>query len=1388
MEAAELKELLRQQENFLKSLMISQREWMEKVTKPGMVMDGLGRLASNTPAPPPFHQYQKEKHHWESYLKQLEQHFSAYSVEEDQQKRAFLLSWVGSEIFELAQKLLGDKLEDLSFKVITDKLSEHFKRNVHILAARYEFFQAKMGEGQSYADWVAELRGSSRNCKYICSKPECKQEFVDELLRDTIVINTPHDAVRTAALQKPNPTLEDVLLIAESYEATKNTVSVLKNVKGQSTQQQEIFRIDANKTRKNRPMSEGRGKSSGQITEPIKSCPRCGVSHNRDSCKFRNADCYSCNGTGHIASVCLTGSRNKKRNKHSYRRNRSRNRQSVNGSKKMENIETMDSHMIDFINVVDLDNQSETAHDTNVLQSQPVRKGNKMILKLKINDRFMDFLVDTGASCSMVSREQFRQLQCNQLQPAGIVLKAYGDITVPVLGKAFVNVEYDSIKMVLPLIVTDVKAANNILGIDWLDSFGLNMKQEVVYNISNVTLKSKVNDLCNEFSSIFDKSLGRCIPFKAHLQLKSKASPKFFRSRPIPFSQMDSFKQEVERLVSEGIWKPIKFSNWAAPVVVVPKSDGRVRICGDFKALNAQLEVEHALIPRVEEMLYKVRGGKFFAKIDLSDAYLQVELDDESKEFMVVNTVMGLYQCQRLPFGVASAPAIFQRLVEQVIAGVRQCGNYIDDIIVAAETTHELLDTLREIFERLKSYGLVCKREKCILLETEIEFLGHIISETGIRPSDSKVIAIKELPRPTNVKDVQAFMGKVNYYNKFIKNLSQISAPLNILRRNDTAFVWRKEQESAFQYLKSQLVDATRLSHFRDDLPIILATDASKTLNIHQKRYSQIEKEALSIIYGVQKFNQYLYGRHFILYTDHKPLVSIFNPEKNLPVFTAQRLQRWALFLMGYQYSIRYKPTSKHGNADALSRLPMGQDEQFDASENSCLHVQFDEVIEAFPVDAKQIASATAVDPVLSKVLKFLRHGWPDSSKLIDKQLKPYFDRRYSLLIENNIILLQAEHVRVVVPASQQPNVLKLLHDGHWGITRMKQLSRRYCWWPFIDKAITERAAKCIQCQETSSSPRKEYSSWPSPDHAWQRIHLDFAGPFLGHMWLVCIDAFSKFPFVVKMSTTTSSATISILKGIFALEGLPDTIVSDNGRQFVSHEFEQFCSSNGIQHLTSAPFHPASNGEAERFVRTFKTSLKKIMEGGEDLNNALLHHLSTFRSTPNPVTGKSPAEILHGRQPKIPLALMFPRQNKLQSSKGLNRFVSEQLVLVKNFSRGPKWIRGRVKKQLGRMTYLVSTVFGALKRHQNQMRAQHSNENHLDEFFMNKGLQSSAANQASINSDNTNIPSVSSTVSKIVPETRDNNAAAKPSVIPAVQTPRRSYRQRRPVVRFQVSH
>ncbi|XP_055840822.1 uncharacterized protein K02A2.6-like [Episyrphus balteatus] len=244
---------------------------------------------------------------------------------------------------------------------------------------------------------------------------------------------------------------------------------------------------------------------------------------------------------------------------------------------------------------------------------------------------------------------------------------------------------------------------------------------------------------------------------------------------------MDAFKEEVERLVAEGIGKPIKFSNWAAPVVVVPKSGGRVRICGDFKALNSQLEVEHAVIPGVEEMLFKLRGGKFFAPINLSEAYLQMELDDESKKFTVMNTVMELFQCQCLPFGVASAPATFQRLLEQVIAGIRQCGNYIDDIIVAASTADELLEILREIFERLKLYGLVCNLAKCVFLQTEIEFLRYTISGSGIRPSDSKVKAIQELSLPSNLKDIQAFMGKVTYYNKFIKNVSQISSPLNKL-------------------------------------------------------------------------------------------------------------------------------------------------------------------------------------------------------------------------------------------------------------------------------------------------------------------------------------------------------------------------------------------------------------------------------------------------------------------------------------------------------------------------------------------------------------------------------------------------------------------------------
>jgi len=339
----------------------------------------------------------------------------------------------------------------------------------------------------------------------------------------------------------------------------------------------------------------------------------------------------------------------------------------------------------------------------------------------------------------------------------------------------------------------------------------------------------------------------------------------------------------------------------------------------------------------------KLRGGVLFSKLDLADAYLQLELDENAKKVCVINTPFGLYRYHRMCFGVASSPAQFQRCMDSLTSELPGVAAYLDDLIVTGKTKQEHWDNLGRLLTKLQEHGFRVKLDKCEFFKSSVEYLGHIIDKDGKRPSDSSLAALKQLPVPKDTQQLKAFIGKVTYYGRFISNMADKAAPLYNLLKENTQFEWTADCQHAFTALKDDVVNATSLSHYDETQTLVLATDASsygigavlsqqdakgletplaygsKVLTSAQKQYSQIEREALSIIYGVTKFRQFLYGRNFILLTDHEPLVSIFSPDKNIPTLTAQRLQRWALTLMGFQYRIRYKRTSKHGNADALS-------------------------------------------------------------------------------------------------------------------------------------------------------------------------------------------------------------------------------------------------------------------------------------------------------------------------------------------------------------------------------------------------------------------------------------------------------------------------------------
>lgn len=397
-----------------------------------------------------------------------------------------------------------------------------------------------------------------------------------------------------------------------------------------------------------------------------------------------------------------------------------------------------------------------------------------------------------------------------------------------------------------------------------------------------------------------------------------------------------------------------------------------------------------------------------------------------------------------------------------------------------------------------------------------------------------------------------------------------------------------------------------------------------------------MEKEGLAIVCGVKKFHHYLYGRKFRINSDHKPLQYLFSENRTVPAMASARLQRWALFLSAHDYCISYTPGKNLANADSLSRLPLPLstgEANADAFVPGELVLLLDN-LQNSPVKASDIKTWTDRDPTLSRVRNMVQHGW---SKTTDEALQPYRARENELSVIDGCVLWGS---RVVVPTVGRTRVLEELHAGHPGIQHMKRRARGVVWWPGLDQDIEQTAKKCTTCDLRQSMPTKVLiHPWEWLARPWSRIHIDYAGPFLGKLFLVVVDAHSKWMEAVIVNVATSRSTIQVLRKLFATHGIPDMIVSDNGAQFTSAEFEEFTRRNGIRHLRSAPYHPATNGLAERAVQTLKNSLLKNQG---DIETNLVRFLFRYRTTPHSTTGLSPAEALMNRKLKTHLDLMQP--------------------------------------------------------------------------------------------------------------------------------------------------
>ena len=396
---------------------------------------------------------------------------------------------------------------------------------------------------------------------------------------------------------------------------------------------------------------------------------------------------------------------------------------------------------------------------------------------------------------------------------------------------------------------------------------------------------------------------------------------------------------------------------------------------------------------------------------------------------------------------------------------------------------------------------------------------------------------------------------------------------------------WTKECEEAFQRSKSELMAGRVLVPYDEKRKLILACDASpygvgavilhimddgqerpiafasRTLTKSERNYSQIEKEALAIVFGVRKFHKYLYGRTFHLYTDHKPLLTILGQKTAVPTLAAARMQRWAVILQAYSYQVEYRPSTKHGNADALSRLPCNNPPLKEEAE-----LYFFSGLEELPVDAKDISRETRRDPVLARVLNYTLTGWPNY--VSSEELKPYFTRRHELTADQGCVLWG---MRVIIPPSLRNRLLEELHEEHPGVVAMKSIAGSYIWWPNLDAEIELIVKSCEVCQAVRKAPPSApLYPWRWPTRVWQRVHIDFAEKD-GNYFLGLIDSHSKWIEVAHMRSTTAQSTIDQMRLWFAAYGLPEEVVSDNGPQIISQDFTNFLKQNGVNQTLVPP-------------------------------------------------------------------------------------------------------------------------------------------------------------------------------------------------------------------------
>jgi hypothetical protein len=747
--------------------------------------------------------------------------------------------------------------------------------------------------------------------------------------------------------------------------------------------------------------------------------------------------------------------------------------------------------------------------------------------------------------------------------------------------------------------------------------------------------------------------------------------------------QMDA---EINKMLEAGVIEPGQ-SPWSSPVVLARKKDGSIRFCVDYRKLNAVTRFDAYPLPRMDETFEALCGAKFFSTLDLISGYWQVGMTEQARLKTAFTTRNGLYLWKVMPFGLCNAPSTFERLMEAVLAGLQwhTCLVYLDDIVVFASTHEQMLTRLNDVFTCLGAAGLKLKPRKCHLFARETEYLGHVISEAGVKVNPHRVTAITEWPIPCCVTEVRSFLGTASYYRKFVRNFAMIASPLHKLTQTGAQWAWGEEEQRSFDKLKVALSTAPVLPFPASTGQFVLDTDASdtgigavlsqvidgkemvlgyasRTLSKAERNYCVTRRELLAVIHFIRHFRPYLYAQHFIIRTDHASLTWLTNfrdPEG--------QIARWLQVLGEYYYDIAHRPGKQHGNADGLSRQTCGKCDQCGRehvdprpkrvkvrltaltprwSESDFRAAQLD--------DPELVAFALAVESGTKPTPDEADH-WPRTSRFYLRD----WDR---MKLVSGVLARQwyhedgsLTHFQWVVPRCFVKAVLTEAHanpvSGHFDPKRTKARAREAFYWMGMDTDSRMFCRACVTCGARKPAPtaphhpvQRQVTTEPLQRIAVDILTLSPRTP-RGHKYvLVIVDYFTKWVTAVPMrDETTISCATALVHNFICWCGMPEALHSDRGAQFESKLWQQACRLLGIHKTRTTPRHPQSDGQTERSNRTLEDILAKLAKDDrENWDLYLPYACLAYNTSVHSVTGETPMNLLFGREARTPVTLLAP--------------------------------------------------------------------------------------------------------------------------------------------------